>query len=144
VSIPFKRTTCACAECVQCCKDQPGCLIPGDALRIAEFLNSPVHHLLWASPGAKAMNLSTGEIISIPTITPRMKDGRCVFLDENDRCKIHPVAPFGCAYADTHMSREYGQKLSLWAMRLVKDSKDYQEFRATLPRATSYKPRSAL
>lgn len=39
----------------------------------------------------------------IGSITPRSQGGRCVFLDEQDRCRIHAVAPFGCAYYDTHM-----------------------------------------
>ncbi len=141
---PFERTVCACTECVACCKQQPGFLIPGDIQRIAEFLGAPVQEFLWASPGAKAMDTRTGRVFSIPTITPRMKDGRCAFLDENDRCKIHPVAPFGCAYADTHMSLEHGQRISVWAMREVMESGAYQEFRSHLPAATSYKPRMAL
>src|SRR5258708_4879591 len=102
---PFERTVCACRECVQCCKDQPGPLMPGDFERIAEFLGETPEQAqshFWASPGAMAKVKETGEIIKIGTITPKREKGRCVFLDENDRCKIHPVAPFGCAYFDTH------------------------------------------
>lgn len=34
---PFPRTVCACHDCVQCCKKQPGPLAPGDFERIARW-----------------------------------------------------------------------------------------------------------
>jgi len=107
---PFERTTCACEGCRKCCKVQPGPLIPGDLQRIAEFLKLSVEEarkFFVASPGALVKQ--HGEVRRIGTITPKMRHSRCVFLDKNERCKIHPVAPAGCAYFDTHMSREQAQ-----------------------------------
>jgi Fe-S-cluster containining protein len=91
MNMPFERTTCACAGCVACCKRQPGYLIPGDAERIAAFLNEPIEKFLWASPGALVKQ--GVRAFRIGTITPRLVKGKCVFLTEDDKCRIHPVAP---------------------------------------------------
>jgi Fe-S-cluster containining protein len=143
VSLPFARTVCACAACTRCCKEQPGPLARGDLERIAEHLGETVEQAeahFWASPGAMVMNSSTGRQFRVGTITPRLVRGRCVFLDEQDRCRVHPVAPAGCAYFDTHQSSVEGNRRSVW---LVGDQQhpDYQQLRARLPFATSYKPR---
>lgn len=144
---PFARTTCACATCVQCCRDQPGHLRPGDFARITAHLaltpaEAPAY--FWASPGALAMNTATGRQFRIGTITPRRVRGRCVFLDQDDRCRVHAVAPFGCAYFDTHQQLAEGHRRSLWGMREISANDDYRALRATLSFATSYKPRRAI
>lgn len=141
---PFPRTTCACAECVACCKRQPGFLAPGDAERITEFLGEPASKYLWASPGAIVMNTATRIAHRIGTITPVFdkKRGRCVFLDDKDQCRIHAVAPFGCAFADTHMSARQGMERSAWALRQIEASEQYNALRKSLPLATHHKPNS--
>jgi Fe-S-cluster containining protein len=140
---PFERTVCACAECVACCKRQPGHLVPGDAERIAEYLGEPVEPYLWDSQGALVL-CPDGIVRRARTMTPRMVKGRCIFLDENDRCKIHKVAPFGCAYVDTHMSKQKGQERSQWAVRAYWQDEGYNARRKKLPLATSYKPGRAI
>jgi Fe-S-cluster containining protein len=141
----FTRTTCACATCVQCCKDQPGSLVPGDLERIAAHLGEPVdaarRHFV-ASPGALVGDSQTGRVFRIGTITPAYEHGRCVFLDEHDRCRVHAVAPAGCAYFDTHQSREEGQRRGAWLVRQQLDP-EYQRLRDSLPAAQHYKPRKA-
>jgi Fe-S-cluster containining protein len=141
-SPPFNRTKCACRDCVACCKRQPGPLIPGDYERIQKHLgaaDAQMRSLFWASPGSLVKNILTNRVYRIGTITPRMRKGRCVFLDEDDRCKIHEVAPFGCAYFDTHMSDFTALPRSSWLAEQNKNA-DYQALRNTLPYATSYKP----
>ena len=143
INPPFERTTCACEKCVACCKQQPGPLIPGDADRIAEHLGitlGEVKNLLWASPGALARR--GNQTVSIKTITPRMVKGRCVFLDAKDRCTIHPVAPFGCAYSDVHQSRPEAMSRSMWGHWMIENSDEYKRLRASLMLATNYKPRA--
>jgi Fe-S-cluster containining protein len=138
----FNRTTCACTACVACCKRQPGPLIPGDMEKIAAHLGVTMEEAkgkFWASPGSLVKNLSTGTVQRIGTITPRWRKGRCVFLDENDRCSIHPVAPFGCAYFDTHMGMDTAHPRSLF-VATVTESEEYQALRNTLMYATHYKP----
>jgi Fe-S-cluster containining protein len=93
----------------------------------------------WASPGSLVKHLATGKIERVGTITPKRVKGRCVFLTEDDRCSIHAVAPFGCAYFDTHMSMEQAHPRSLWLVDSTK-REDYQALRDQLPYATSYKP----
>src|SRR5688572_16059989 len=107
--IPFERTSCDCPTCVGCCKQQPGCLVRSDIARIADFMKLPIEtfafRYLRRSPGAVVADSQTGAVYRIGTIVPAPdQTGRCVFLDRDDRCMIHPVAPFGCAMFDSHMS----------------------------------------
>ncbi len=140
----FERTTCACPSCVRCCKEQPGPLAPGQIATIAAYLQKPVRDVLtlfWASPGALVKSLATGKRWMIGTITPRMRNGRCVFLDADDRCRIHPVAPFGCSHYDTHMPEAEWTRRGMWLYRAIEDDPEYQSIRATLAPATSWRPR---
>jgi Fe-S-cluster containining protein len=142
---PFARTTCACKACVDCCKKQPGHLIPGDMERIAAFLGKTLNDIkgmFWSSPGAVVMDQDTGRQFRIRTITPRYdrRKKRCVFLTDDDRCSIHPVAPFGCSYADTHIDEnEWRRVRGPWGLKLIQ-SDEYQALRRTLPEADHYKP----
>jgi Fe-S-cluster containining protein len=128
----FERTTCACADCVAECKKQSGSLIPGDMEKISAFLGEPVEPYLVASRGSLVMDMRTWQTKWIGSITPKMENGRCVFLDENDRCKIHPVSPAGCALFDTHMGMVDGQKRAVW-LAMQMDTEDYQLARAAMP-----------
>jgi len=141
----MERTTCSCNECVDCCKRQPAALVAGDMERIAAFLGKSLEDAkayFWASPGAVAMNRATGRVWRIGTITPRWdrRRKRCVFLTDEDRCSIHEVAPFGCAYFDTHMDHDEGHTRALMALD-SQQTDEYQELRRSLPLADHYKPR---
>ena len=145
MSVPFERTICDCATCRECCHSQPGSLAPGDLERIAKFLHRSMRVTLmkfWASPGALLMNRLTRETYRVGTITPRRAKGKCVFLDDHERCTIHAVAPAGCAFFDTHMNREEGQQRGMWLVTLQQEP-EYQSLRRLLPPATSYNPRNA-
>jgi Fe-S-cluster containining protein len=146
----FARTVCACDNCKACCKRQPGPLAPGDMERIASWLAErqgttyeialcQVKRQLWASPGALVRDLITGQTRRIGSITPRYRKGRCVFLDDEERCTIHPVAPFGCAFFDTHMDQVTAQERSSWLATAQQDP-EYQKQRDALPYATHHKP----
>jgi len=142
----MQRTECACVQCQQCCREQPGHLLPGEMERIAEHLGRPlaeVKPMFWASRGAVVMDTQTHRQFRIGTITPRYDRRRkaCVFLTEEGACSIHAVAPFGCAYFDTHQSAEQGQVLSGWGLRQIQDDPAYKELRDSLPFAESYRPR---
>lgn len=52
-----------------------------------------------ASEGARVATRVGSELqqFNIPSITPRLTEHGCVFL-EDGRCTIHEVSPFGCAY----------------------------------------------
>lgn len=95
----------------------PGCLIPGDLERIQQHVGDHSDEFVTTnfrvSDGAKVAARVNGMFatVSIPSIVPAQQpDGRCVFLDDNDKCKIHTVSPFGCSRLDFHMSREEGSR----------------------------------
>lgn len=141
---PFDRTICACPACTACCTEQPGSLAAGELEAIASHLQLPVRVAalkFWASPGALVGNRATGQTFRVGTITPRLVRGRCVFLDAEDRCTIHAVAPFGCRMFDTHMDAAEAHPRSLWLVRSQADPA-YQSLRRTLVPATSHKPRA--
>ncbi len=109
VEFGFARTKCDCSHCALNCKHLSGYLVPADVERIARHLGYTnlgkfaLDYLL-ASPGATVMN-AEGQVFQIPTLVPRRKpDGSCVFLDADDRCTIHKVSPYGCAFFDAHQS----------------------------------------
>jgi Fe-S-cluster containining protein len=133
----FKRTECACEECTRCCKVQPGPLIPGDFERIAARIGEEeAKKKLWASPGALVLK---GDVpMRIRTITPVLEGGRCVFLDDKDRCTIHDIAPFGCAFFDTHMGNLQASWRANWYLRVIHESDEYEGLRATLQPARTW------
>jgi Fe-S-cluster containining protein len=48
-----------------------------------------------------------GQIRRIRTLAPaRRQDGACLFLDEEDRCRIHNVSPYGCSHFDARQTNE--------------------------------------
>ncbi len=111
------RTNCGCDRCVAACKCMPGMLVPGDLESIAEFMDEryvdnyvvgTVLENFVASDGAVVAVRTTGgrQLMRIPTIVPKSReDGSCVFLDENNRCAIHEVAPYGCRNFSVHGER---------------------------------------
>jgi len=82
----------------------PGSLAPGDIERIANFCGVECdshflesHFAASDGPIVRIKDKDGLKDTHIPTIVPQQKeDGSCVFLDENNKCSIHPVAPFGC------------------------------------------------
>jgi len=146
-SSPFPRTTCACVKCVQCCKRQPGPLVPGDLERIAEFRGETLDEAkknFWASPGALVKDMM-GTVGRVGTITPKYdrRKKRCVFLDDNDRCTIHPVAPAGCGLFDVHMPVAEAHERSLWVIR-QQMTPEYKALRDSLPYATHHQPQNYI
>lgn len=71
---------------------------------------------LEASTATKVM--VKGEVLSVPTIVPRKKDGVCHWL-KNERCSIHENKPFGCAYFDRHQSKRESDARSSWALKEI-------------------------
>ena len=142
VPVDFNRTKCACSRCVACCKRQPAAIVLEDWERIKKKLltdDEGMRKKFWASPGALVKDTLTGETRRIGSITPRYSHGKCIFLDENDRCRIHDVAPFGCSYFDTHMTAFDGHPRSVW-MATQHQRPEFQALRNTLPMANHYKP----
>lgn len=119
---PFKRTECFCPACRKCCKQGPGYTIPGDIKRISEYVRLPINLVLTFFTQGKGADVfwGNGNHLHVNTIVPRTDtDGKCIFLLGNERCSIHPVAPFGCAFFDMHMPREQGDERSLWGLKQI-------------------------
>lgn len=133
----FERTVCACTACTRFCFNMPGMLIPSDLFRIGDHLRDSgviattrdVFQFLRASKGAVVGNTETQKLYRIGTITPKVENGRCVFLNEENRCKIHAVSPFGCAYFSDHDDRVAADVRSLWALRLIASTPAYEQLR---------------
>lgn len=138
----FERTTCACENCTKCCKRQPGPLAPDDFERIRRYLQETVEQArehFCSSPGALVRTPNGTRRVG--TITPRMRKGRCVFLDDNDRCTIHAVSPFGCRMFDTHMGTAQANARSLFLAQSQAMSAEYQALRDSLPFTTAKLPK---
>jgi len=128
----YERTICGCSKCRRPCRTMPGMLIPGDLERIAEYLNHPIKAVLGevlASPGALVGTRTPFGIRMgrVPTIVPATCKGRCVFLEEDDQCAVHLVAPYGCSHFDFHMSKVEGDERSEAALRAILTSRSYLE-----------------
>lgn len=122
----FKRTVCACCACTAFCRRMPGFLVPEDIAPLrAQFGDDSLDALCCASPGA-LVRQGDGPVFRIPTIVPaRRADGSCVFLDADARCSIHAIAPYGCAYFDTHQSRRAGDERSAAGLRAIANAFRY-------------------
>lgn len=135
MSTPFNRTTCSCPSCVACCKRGGGPLLLRDVQPICERAGLPPERLLWASPGTVLGRVGFGhiELKRVGTIVPQSTEsGRCIFLTADECCAIHDIAPFGCAFYDTHMGQRDSTERTLWAVK-DHERREYQELRATLP-----------
>ncbi len=129
----FPRTVCDCEVCAINCRFIPGYLLPEDLIRIGLFLGycdlSPfVEQYFLASPGA--LVAKSGRLFRIRTIVPaRGEDGWCKFFDGR-LCKIHPVAPFGCAFFDSHQDPHHSWEIS--ALGLMSIAAQWQNEESSL------------
>lgn len=109
-----QNTDCSCFKCVGACKQEPGRFAPGEAEKVAKFLNMDFKKFLyryliidyWSGEASNGVDLysyapkkETVEHSSMyASYEYPFKADRCVFL-ENDLCKIHDVKPFECRKA---------------------------------------------
>lgn len=122
----YPRTECSCWDCTIYCLYMPGYLSVSDIQRMYDALGAGLSLNQWAlenllaSPGALvARTTLSGELepFRIMTLVPaRAANDHCKFLDENNRCSIHAVSPFGCAMIDSHQSQRHGDELSMRAL----------------------------
>ena len=88
----------------------PGRLLPVDLPRIHQAVAPDLSEqafaktYLLASHGARPVS-DTGLAIQVGTIVPaRGSAGSCIFL-KHDRCSIHAVSPFDCAFTSSHQTK---------------------------------------
>ncbi len=146
---PFERTVCACSECASCCTRGSGPLTLEDIDNIERHTGEPIVDKLQASQGTLVgeVDTRTREVVrkywvgSIVLAT--VKGGRCIFLDEDSLCRIHEVAPFGCAYFDTHMPRREALPRGQWLLA-QQQRPSYQALLSKLPKVTDERPSRPL
>jgi hypothetical protein len=120
----FARTECACNECVLNCQHMPSYLIPEDLPTMAAALGYDdwekfALENLAASPGATVMT-SDGQVCQIQTLVPqRQANGACKFLTAENRCQVHAVSPFGCAFFSHAQSRAEADARSLSGLHAI-------------------------
>jgi hypothetical protein len=124
VEFGFERTVCACVQCTNYCRHVPGYLVPSDLERLGDYCGGSgvfdgwaTQHLL-ASPGA--LVIRKGALGRIPTLVPaRRADRACVFLSADNSCSIHKIAPFGCAFFDSHQENDEADRRSSRGLRAI-------------------------
>ena len=128
----LKRTICDCMVCKKNCMVIPGYLVPGDIESIKKYFkyNKITHDFcrdfLLASPGALVMK--ENKIYRIPTLVPsRNMKGYCIFFSADEKCLIHKVSPFGCRYFDHSQTKQEGDKISIYGLNQIIQSKFYLE-----------------
>jgi Fe-S-cluster containining protein len=128
----FSRTQCDCGDCTRCCHYIPGYLVPADLERLHRHLAPDRDLRAWAkahllaSPGALVKH--RGRTFRILTLVPaRRPNGACLFLTETEKCAIHAVSPFGCAFFDAHMAKaeaDHRSKRGLQAVLQAWEARD--------------------
>jgi hypothetical protein len=94
----FGRTVCDCALCAAPCRHIPGSLDVSDLSRLCPEGKDP---FAWAEQHLRAVSDK-----SYPTLVPvRGPDGACHW-HYGGRCAVHDLAPYGCAFFDSHMSAD--------------------------------------
>jgi hypothetical protein len=92
----FRRTVCSCLACQVHCRHLPGALAPADLARLCPDGQAV---FAWAEEHLRALAGT-----DFPTLVPaRALSGHCHWLFDG-RCAVHPAAPFGCAFFDSHMT----------------------------------------
>ena len=120
---------CNCPECVSACKNDPGRLIPDDMDKISQFLGISkkdlMNKLVKKEQSAKYGIYSLAPVkfkgknmlVQPGNVVPdyyASEAGKCIFLNSQNLCEIHPVKPFECmAYMgckNTFLGKPYKEK----------------------------------
>ena len=123
-----KMESCNCRGCVSACRNDPGRLVPDDVRKLSRLLgisardlqNDYLVRVSVANNGHSAHALAPAKIkgrrfVAAPGTTApdyyAKEAGRCIFLDDHDRCSVHEAKPFECrAYMgcrDTFLGKPY-------------------------------------
>ena len=94
----FRRTRCGCELCKVHCRHLPGALDPSD---LAHLCPADRDLFTWAEGHLRALTDK-----SYPTLVPaRQQSGHCHWYFDG-QCAVHAVAPFSCAFFDSHMAED--------------------------------------
>jgi Fe-S-cluster containining protein len=122
---------CSCKECISACLNDPGRLVPGDIPKLSRHLKVPESDLeneylirvpvrsngqtVYAlAPVKKKGRRFIAKPGSIAPDYYAEEKGRCIFLDDTNRCSVHEAKPFECgAYMgcrNTFLGKPYRAK----------------------------------
>jgi Fe-S-cluster containining protein len=122
---------CSCSECISACLNDPGRLVPDDIPRLTQLLKISAHDLendylvrVLVTSNAHTVNALAPakkkgrRFIAVPGTTApdyyAEEKGRCIFLDDKDRCSVNDAKPFECgAYMgcrNTFLGKPYRAK----------------------------------
>lgn len=101
-----------CQKCNEACQQGSGCFTHDQIEEVANFLDISEEEL-------KDNFLETVTKFNTTLYRPKIERkenkpyGKCIFWDEQEKCKIHEVKPLECKIA-TH--KDIGEELSVWFM----------------------------
>jgi Fe-S-cluster containining protein len=119
-----RTAVCDCPVCVGNCKERPGYMIVQDVDRIwktvAPQMSRSEFILTYVEPGTGFTTMNEDmKFIKTQTIRPKKIPGHgCIFLKDN-RCSIHEVSPFGCAFFKCGMPRAEADEKNHTAIRHI-------------------------
>jgi Fe-S-cluster containining protein len=130
----YERSYCRCELCRAPCKSCPGHLVPTDVHTLSDYIGIEQDDPAWYDWFLKHFEASEGALVvrdgrafRVPTIVPAQhEDGRCVFLDAEERCTIHPAAPFGCRMFRVCTTEDGEDERSAAGLEAICASMDYQ------------------
>jgi Fe-S-cluster containining protein len=103
------KTECDCERCKGACSNYPGEFRPGEAEKVAAFLNMSLEDLFAQYLGVNWWERDSGDIFMLAPANDSMDAGRewpgnprrgnCLFLKDG-KCSIHPVKPYSCAHGN--------------------------------------------
>lgn len=104
------KESCECEACIDACTHKPGWFLPGEIEKVAEFLDLSLKELFDQYLGIDWYSAEKGDTHRKPlwVIAPAQNNmepggqypvapqGRCIFLTEDNKCRIHEVKPYQC------------------------------------------------
>ena len=102
---------CTCSRCVGACERTPGIFKPGEAEKAAALIGKPLSEMigneividywigreggnvLYYRPRKEGDETDADGLVSFGSA---FEQGRCAFLDDSNRCRIHAAKPFEC------------------------------------------------
>lgn len=138
---------CTCEGCRQACQYNPGWFLPGEAERVAEFLNLTLQELFNTKLGVNWWVAAEDIFVLAPAITkmspgreyPGDPRGKCIFYNSDGLCEIHPVKPFECReYNHDHSKEQVHERHKKTAMAWESDQTQIQELLEREPVSASF------
>lgn len=118
---------CTCKVCVEACTFKPGYFAPGEAERAATLLGLTLQEFFDQYLGVDWYDKDETIFVLSPALAymggggmfPPDPRGRCIFLDEHNRCKIHAAKPWECrryhhGLSSEHVDAHHEAVASMW------------------------------